>query len=114
MHSEYNVKNLSNYIIIRTRFFDKTKIRFDTAATDVFTSMIEVNKLVKEIKNISSTDFIGLINVGERRRSDFLNYKKFKRNIKPCSRDDILKNLNFEIAKDASMNLNLFKKIKSK
>ena len=112
--SEFIVKMLQNYIIIRTRFFDKTKIRFDTAATDVFTSMIEVNKLVKEIKNISSTDFIGLINVGERRRSDFLNYKKFKRNIKPCSRDDILKNLNFEIAKDASMNLNLYKKIKNK
>jgi len=112
--SEYIVKMLQNYIIIRTRFFDKTKIRFKTAATDIFTSMIEVNKLVKEIKNISSTDFVGLVNIGERRRSDFLNYKKFKHNIKPCSRDDILKDLNFEIAKDASMNLNLFKKIKSK
>ena len=40
--------------------------------------------------------------------------KKFKHNIKPCSRDDILKDLNFEIAKDASMNLNLFKKIENK
>ena len=48
--SEYIVKMLQNYIIIRTRFFDKTKIRFNTAATDIFTSMIEVNKLAKEIK----------------------------------------------------------------
>ena len=105
---------LENYVVIRTRFFDKTKIRFNTAATDIFTSMIEVKDLVKEIKNISLTDFIGIINVGERRKSDFVNYKKFKKNIIPCKRKDIVKNLGFKIAKDASMNLNLLKRIKSK
>ena len=40
------------------------------------------------------------------------NYKKYKPNIKPCKRKDILKNLNFKIAKDSSMNLSLLKKIK--
>ena len=50
--SETLVKMLENYVVIRTRFFDKTKIRFNTAATDIFTSMIEVNDLVNEIKNI--------------------------------------------------------------
>ena len=57
--------------------------------------------------------FNGVINIGERRRSDFENYKKFNSNIKPCKRKDIIKDLNFEIAKDASMNLNIFKKLKS-
>ena len=112
--SETFVKTLKNYVIIRTRFFDKAKIRFNTAATDIFTSMIEVKNLVKEIKYISGTRFKGIINVGKKKQSDFLNYKKFKSNIKPCKREDIIKKLNFKIAKDASMNLKLLKKIKQK
>ena len=114
LSSETLVKMLENYVVIRTRFFDKTKIRFNTAATDIFTSMIEVKDLVNEIKNISSTKFIGVINVGGRRKSDFVNYKKFKTNIMPCKRKDIVKNLGFKIAKDASMNLNLLKRLKGK
>ena len=111
--SETVVKMLQNYIIIRTRFFNKNNIKYDTAATDIFTSAIEVENLVREIKNISLSKCIGVINVGGRRKSDFENYKKFKPQIKPCKRKDIVKNLDFEIAKDASMNLNLFRKLKS-
>ena len=112
--SESLVKFLDDYIIVRTRFFDKKNILYETAATDIFTSMIEVRKLVKEIKNIFSTNFNGIINIGDKKKSDFLNYKKFKKNIKPCCRVDIMKNLNFKIAKDASLNLNLYKRIKKK
>jgi len=32
----------------------------------------------------------------------------------PCKRKDIVKNLGFKIAKDASMNLNLLKRLKGK
>ena len=113
MCSESIVKILDSYIIIRTRFFDKTNIRFNTAATDIFTSMIEVQDLVKEIKYMSLKNFNGVINIGGKRRSDFENYKKFKSNIKPCKRKDIIKDLSFKIARDASMNLNIFKKLKS-
>ena len=111
--SESIIKVLKNYIIIRTRFFDKNNIRFDSAATDIFTSMIELQNLTKEIKFISLKNFNGVINIGERRRSDYENYKRFKPNIIPCKRKDIIKHLNFEIAKDASMNLNIFKRLKS-
>ena len=113
MCSESIIKVLKNYIIIRTRFFDKNNIRFDSAATDIFTSMIELQNLTKEIKFISLKNFNGVINIGERRRSDYENYKKFKPSIIPCKRKDIIKHLNFEIAKDASMNLNIFKRLKS-
>ena len=112
--SENIVKMLNNYIIIRTRFFDKRKIKFKTAATDIFTSMIEVRNLVDEIKYLSSTSFNGIINIGKKRTSDFINYKKYKPKIKPCKRKNIIKNINFEIAKDASLNLNLLKNIKRK
>ena len=40
--------------------------------------------------------------------------KATKPNIKPCKRKDILKSISFELAKDASMNLNLLKKLKAK
>ena len=112
--SEFIVKKLKNYVIIRTRFFDKSNIKFKTAATDIFTSMVEVQNLVKEIKYISKKNFVGIVNIGDKKKSDFENYKKFKPNIKPCKRKDIIKDLNFKIAKDASMNLNLLKKIKKK
>lgn len=112
--SENIVKSLKNFVIIRTRFFDKTNIRFNTAATDIFTSMIELQNLVKEIKKISLLKFIGIVNVGDKRRSDFNNYKKYKKNIKPCKRKDILNSLDFKIAKDASMDLSLFKRLKTK
>ena len=112
--SENIVKMLNSYIIIRTRFFDKSKIKFRTAATDIFTSMIEVTNLVNEIKYLSSISFNGIINIGKKKTSDFINYKKYKSKIKPCKRKKIVKNINFEIAKDASMNLNLFKSLKKK
>ena len=112
--SETIVQMLKNYVIIRTRFFDKSNIRFNTAATDIFTSAIEVQSLVKEIKYISSIKFNGIINIGKERKSDFENYKKFKKNIKPCKRKDVLQGISFKIAKDASMNLSLLKKLKRK
>ena len=57
-----NCKKYANYVIIRTRFFDK-KIKFDTAATDIYTSMMEVRELVKEIFFISTSPFKGIINI---------------------------------------------------
>ena len=42
-------------------------IRFNTAATDIFTSMIEVANLVDEIRYLSSISFNGIINIGKKR-----------------------------------------------
>ena len=105
-------KILENYIVVRTRFFDKKNIRFKTAATDIFTSMMEVEDLVEAIKCVLLKNYKGIINIGQKRKSDYENYKKFKPNIKPCKRKDIVKNLDFEIARDVSMNLKIFNKLK--
>lgn len=110
--SEKIVKKYSNYVIIRTRFFDKKKIKFDTAATDIYTSMMEVRELVKEIFFISTSPFKGIINIGSRKKSDYQNYVKYKKKIKRCKRKDIIKDLDFTIAKDASLNISKFKKLK--
>ena len=105
-------KTLDNYIIVRTRFFDSKNIRFKTAATDIFTSMLEVKDLVKAIKCVFLKNYKGIINIGQKRKSDFENYKRFKPDIKPCKRKDIIKNLDFIIASDASMNLKIFNNLK--
>ena len=111
MYAEKSVMLLKSYVIIRTNFFDKKKIKFKNAATDIYTSMLEVESLVKKIKLISLSSFNGIINVGSQRKSNYRNFKKYKKNIKPCKRADIVKNLNFNIPKDSSMNLGLFKKV---
>ena len=61
---------------------------------------------------ISLKKFTGTVNVGEKRHSDYDAYKKFKIKLKRCKRKDIIKHLNVDLAKDSSLNLNLFNKIK--
>lgn len=112
--SEFIVKILNNHVIIRTRFFNKYKIKFKTSAKDIFTSSIEVMELVKNLKTLIFSDFVGVVNVGSSRNSDYLNYKKFRKNIKPIKRIELMKKLNFFLAKDASMNISLLKRIKAK
>ena len=112
LYSEKAVKKYSNFVIIRTRFFDRNKIKFDTAATDIYTSMLEVRELVKEVHLIANSTFKGIINVGSKKKSDYKNYVKFKKKIRPCKREDIIKNLSFTIAKDASLNISKLKKLK--
>ena len=44
------VKTLDKFVIIRTRFFDKDKLKFNFYATDIYTSSIS-KKLVNYIEN---------------------------------------------------------------
>ncbi len=108
---ETSVRTLEDFCIIRTRFFDPSKIPFDESADDIITSSIEIDKLVKVIKFLIKDKFKGIINVGNEESSEFLRYIAHKPNLKKCKRSDIVKNLNFEIAKDASMDISLMKKI---
>jgi len=109
--SECSVNLLSNFCIIRTRFFDPENIKFEKSATDAYTSKITVNELAKSICLMLNNNFIGTINIGEKKISDFEAYKKYKQSIKSCKFEDILKETNFPLTKDASMNTNLWKKI---
>ena len=66
LEAEKIVKGLKNYLIIRTRFFNKKKIIFKTAAVDSFSSAIEVTKLVNILKILITKNTSGIINVGGR------------------------------------------------
>lgn len=109
---ECAVKALSNYCIIRTSFFDPENIPFDTAATDMYSSKMPVSELPKAILTLLSSTFKGIVNVGDERRSHYDRYKEAKKSIKPSTFQEITKDLGFKMAKDASLDVTLWKKIK--
>jgi len=108
--AEREVKKLKNYVIIRTRFFNKKKIKFKSSAIDSFSSTLEVSRLIKYIKFLVLHNYIGVLNIGSNRISDYDAYKKYKK-IKPCFRKTIAAKLNFETSKDSSLDCSVFKKI---
>ncbi len=110
LQGEKFVKKLKNYTIIRTRFFNKNKIKYKDAAIDIFSSMIEIQKLVKIIFFLNKISFNGVINVGGPRKSDFNILKKFK-DLKKTNWKSISKKSNVFISKDSSLNLEKLKKI---
>lgn len=108
--SEKAAKRNLKYIIIRTRFFHKEKIKFNYSAIDSYSSSLEVNILVKYIVLLIKKKFNGIINVGGQRVSDYDLYKKHKKNLKKCKRNDIQKKLNFKLSIDSSLKSCLLKK----
>ena len=111
IQGEKAIKKLNSYTIIRTRFFNKYKIKFNYAAVNIYTSSIEVRKLVKYLNRIIKKKFKGVLNVGGKRVSDFEKYNKYKKNIKPCDKSKIFNNLDLKLATDASLNLEKFNKL---
>ena len=112
--SEFFIKLVDDYIIVRTRFFDKQSLKYKYSAKDIYTSQIEVNVLVKYLYYLIKSDFKGVINVGGKKISDYKIYKKYLPKLKPFLRKNLMKQLNLYIAKDASLNVKKFNKIKKK
>ena len=112
--SEFFVKLVNNHVIVRTRFFDKKTLKYKYSAKDIYTSQIEVNTLVKYLYYLVKSNFIGVINVGGKKISDYKMYKKYLPKLKPFSRKELIKKLNINLAKDSSLNIKKFEKIKKK
>lgn len=109
--AECAVNTLSDFCIIRTNFFDPKNISFDKSATDAYSSKIPIAYLVKAISIMLNNAFIGTINIGDERKSDYERYREHKPLSKPCKFEDILKEAGFPMAKDASMDCTMWKKI---
>lgn len=105
LSAESLVKTLKRHLIVRTRFFDKNVIPFNESAVDIKTSSIEISALIKVLSTLLIKDILGVINVGEESKSDYERYIEFKPTLKKCLRSDIQERLEFNIASDASMNL---------
>jgi dTDP-4-dehydrorhamnose reductase len=109
--AEFLVKTLDKFLIIRTRFFSKNKILFKYSANNIYSSSMEVNKLVIIIYKLVKKNISGIINVGQKKISDYDNYKQYNIKLKSCSKNKILKEINFKIGTNSSLNLNKLKKI---
>ena len=110
---ECTVHLLQNFCIIRTSFFDSKNIRFDCSPTDAYFSKVKIDYLVKAIYIMLNQEFIGTINIGGEKKSYYKLYKEFKPSLKSCKFDDVLKDLSFPMARDSSLNSELWKKIKN-
>ena len=108
------VQKLEDFIIIRTRFFDKKKILFNYSARNIYTSSIEVEVLVKYIFKLIKFNYKGIVNVGVPKISDYNNYKKYKKNLKACDKNKVFKEVDFKLASNAALNIAKLKKILSK
>lgn len=101
------IKRLNSFIIIRTRFFNKKKIKYKDAAVNIFSSMIEREKLANIIFFLSNTGYKGILNVGGPRKSDYEILRKYKK-LKKTTWEKISKNTKVFISKDSSLNLKKF------
>lgn len=110
--AETCVNLLSNFCIIRTRFFIPENICYNESAVDIFTSKIAVNELVEAIYLLLYSDFCGTINIGGPRKSDYEIHKIYKPDIQPCHRQNIVKDLPFQMSIDASMDVTLWSHLK--
>jgi len=108
---ECAVNLLKNFCIIRTSFFDPDNIRFDESAGDAYSSKMPVKNLAQAVCLLSGSSFVGTINVGDERKSEYDRYRKFKPSIARCRLKDILKQVPFTLVKDASLDTKLWKKV---
>lgn len=109
--AESAVNLLSDFCIIRTSFFDPKNIKFDCSATDSYSSKVEIGYLARAIPAVVENGFVGTVNIGGRRRSDYKLYRKFNASLKPCKREDVLKDINFNLAKDSSLDSGRWRKL---
>lgn len=111
--AECVVSTLSNYCIIRTSFFDPKKIKFNESPDDVYTSKLAVAELADAIRILLESDFVGTVNVGNRRISNYDLFKKYVPALKSCKLSQIQDSLPANLPRDSSMNVELWEKIKN-
>jgi dTDP-4-dehydrorhamnose reductase len=103
--AEAAVRMLTNHCVIRTRFFDPDNIPVNSAAEDMYTSKIPVADLVAAIFQLGRSSFVGVVNVGAERESEFNRNRRFRGDTRACKREDIEKEIPFSLPADSSMDV---------
>jgi dTDP-4-dehydrorhamnose reductase len=105
---ECAVRLLPNHCIVRTSFYDPSRIDFESSPVDVFTSKFPITDLVEAIAHLLEADFRGVVNVGGNRKSYFDLYREVNPLLNSCSSEK----LPVKFPKDSSMDISLWRKIR--
>lgn len=105
LEAERAVATLPDHCIARTSFFDETAIPFDDAGTDVYSSRLPVSELAEAIALLLGCDFVGVINVGAERRSNYDLFKPWKPSLRKTTFAAIQAAVPVPLARDSSMNI---------
>lgn len=111
---ECAVNLLPDRCIIRTSFFDPLDIPFDDSATDSYSSKMTVDRLARAVLMLLDSGFIGTVNVGREKISDYELYKEYKPILKPVTLQKMLKRIPFDKAKDLSLDIKIWKEIEGR
>jgi len=109
--AECAVNSLQNICIVRSSFFDTRNITFESSPVDMYSSKVPIEYMPKALYILIESDYIGTVNIGGIRKSDFERYREFKQTLKPCKRKDVARSINFAIYHDASMDTALWRHI---
>ena len=108
--AEYLSRMNTNTLVVRTRFFNCKKIQFKTAPNKIFSSSIKIEKLCVVIEKLIHKKLIGIINVGEKKISNYSLYKKYTK-IELDNSLSFTKKIKFKYPVDASLNCLKLQKI---
>jgi len=98
--SEFIVKKLKNYLIIRTDFVDRGKWRYEGAFVDRFSTSVFADTLTKGIKKIIDENVTGLIHLtGKKKISHYELAKITTKDVKPIK----LADANLPLPRDQSL-----------
>lgn len=106
---ECAVKVLKNHCIIRTTFLDPENIPFDTAPSDAYRSTIPIRELSDAIMFLLDSEFVGIVNVGQERKSMYEIWKNYKPSTRAVTLSESSKGEIF--ARDSSLDINLWKSL---
>ena len=104
--AECSIRLLKDFLIVRTRFYDPDTIPFDDAANDIYTSSISILKLVDYLNRLLFSNYVGVINVGEKRESDYRKYKTHKPELIMSDLNSVQKESSLPFCSDYSLSMN--------
>ena len=70
-----------------------------------------IDYLPKAISFLLHADFVGTVNIGGAKISDYELYKKFKPSMQKATYEEITKGLPIKLARDASLNTSLWEEL---
>ncbi|MDA8902782.1 hypothetical protein N9J15_03460 [Porticoccaceae bacterium] len=89
-------------------------MKISIKTSDIFTSSLSLSECAEALLRIFDMEFVGTLNLGAGRESDFEKYRKFKSMLRSKSYENISKDLPFRLGKDASFDCRQREKLNAK